>query len=78
MCRYKRPWFPSFVKVVARIVPNIDGDSALSTVQWKEAPGDKIPEPLAMRVAGGIRTHNHPLSHKGALSVELQPHARED
>ena len=42
----------------------------------KEAPGDSIPEPLPKRVTGGIRTHNHRLSQKRALSVELQPHAR--
>ncbi len=28
-----------------------------------------------MRVTGGIRTRNLPIRQKGALSVELQPHA---
>ena len=41
----------------------------------KEAPSDEIPEPLTKRVTGGIRTHNHLLSQRSALSVELQPHA---
>jgi hypothetical protein len=44
-------------------------------VQRKEAPGDEIPSPLAVRVTGGIRNRNLPIRQKGALSVELQPHA---
>jgi hypothetical protein len=45
-----------------------------SILTWKEAPGDEIPRPLTVRVTGGIRTHNHFLRQRKALSVELQPH----
>ena len=44
-------------------------------LRWKEAPGDEILRPLTVRVTGGIRTHNHFLRQRKALSVELQPHA---
>ena len=39
----------------------------------KEAPGDEIPGLLMCGLAGGIRTHDRPLRHRGALSAELQP-----
>ena len=31
-----------------------------------------------MRVTGGNRTHDHPLSHRGALSTELQRSSKKE
>ena len=45
----------------------------------KEKNGSRLPirEPFGVRMTGGIRTHDLPLSHREALSAELQPHACE-